>query len=150
MSASLLNKIYLVSAVQICDRQNICVLECLQWDENNQVFVLHSGNKRCCRQIVASGMSHFYLWESSRNYRTQDTLKSAALCMVLCNKFLFNARQGTACMQIRNNCWDIIARFYIWNKLFFHTRKENNAMLGKKLKQTFLYWLDFIEKSCCL
>ena len=30
------------------------------------------------------------------NIRTQDTLKRAALCMVLENKFLFNACQGTS------------------------------------------------------
>ena len=42
--------------------------------------------------------------QETTNISTQDTLKSAALCMLLGNKFLFNARQGTACMQIRNNC----------------------------------------------
>ena len=42
--------------------------------------------------------------QETTNIRTQDTLKSAALCMVLGNKFLFNARQDTACMQIRNDC----------------------------------------------
>ena len=34
------------------------------------------------------------------NIRMQDTLKSGALCMVLGKKFLFNACQDTACMQI--------------------------------------------------
>ena len=36
------------------------------------------------------------------------------------------------------------ARFYIGNKLFFLTRKEKNAMLGQKLKQPFIYWLDYM------
>ena len=38
------------------------------------------------------------------------------------------------------------ARFYIWNKLFIQARRENNAMLDKKLKQTFIYCLDYLEK----
>ena len=50
-------------------------------------------------------------------------------------------------------------RFYIGNKLFFLTRKEKNAMLGQKLKQPFIYWLDYMyvkikvqrgQYSCCL
>jgi len=31
--------------------------------------------------------------------------------------------------------------------LFFLTRKENNGMLGEKLKQTVIYWLVYIYIS---
>ena len=37
------------------------------------------------------------------NIRAQDSFKRAALCIVLGNKFLFNACQGTVCMQIQTD-----------------------------------------------
>ena len=39
---------------------------------------------------------------------------------------------------------DEISEILYWNKLFFPTRKDKNAMLGQKLKETVIFWLDYI------
>ena len=58
-----------ICITRFAERKGAVVIICGLKDENNEVSVLLSGNKRTCRHIFACGMSHFYLWESSRNYR---------------------------------------------------------------------------------